>query len=412
MKVSVPYSYATLPSGLRVVHVARRTVAEYFGVAVKTGSRNDPAGLPGLAHFVEHTIFKGTECRRSHHIINRMERIGGELNAYTTKEGTTVYTVYPCGHTARAAELVADLVIRSVFPESELEKEKEVVAEEIDSYLDTPSEAVFDDFEDNVFAGTTLGHNILGSAAALKAMTSQDCRSFLTGHYAADEMVAFYLGPMNPDRLFRLVERYFSDLPTTALSQDVSLQHFQYSPTTIRRDSLNTHQAHTVIGCPIPGMYSESRYAFSLLSNILGGPGMNSLLNIALRERRGLVYTVESSINLYTDCGLFNIYYGCDPVDNDRCSGLIARQLDELAEKPLTERAISMAKRQYLGQLTVSSSSNEQTALSAARSTLFRGKAPDMEQTVRIISALTPADIREAAVTLADKSLRTSLTLG
>lgn len=410
MKATSPYTCLQLSNGLRIVHVARRTVAEYFGVTVRAGSRNNPADKPGMAHFVEHTIFKGTTRRRSHHIINRMERIGGELNAYTTKETTTVYTVFPSGHLKRAVELVADLVINSTFPTAEINKEKEVIADEIESYLDTPSEAVYDDFEDLVFKNSSLGHNILGTRDALATFTSADCRDFLTSRYTASEMVVFYLGPCSPERLQTHVESFFAGIRDGS-APDIDTSAPPSPPFNIRRANMATHQAHTIIGATLPGLYSDQRFAYNLLNNILGGPGMNSLLNINLRERRGLVYAVESSLNLYTDHGLMSIYYGCDPADSDRCYSLVKKQIIDLAEKPLSDRALSMAKRQYLGQLKVASSSNEQTALSAARTCLFRNRVVDNDTIAAHIEAITPEVLRQIAESLISGNL-SSLTFG
>jgi predicted Zn-dependent peptidase len=404
------YSYHTTPNGLRIVHISAATNVEYCGIATRVGSRDEDADSYGMAHFVEHTIFKGTTSRRSCHIINRMERIGGELNAYTTKEETYVYSIFPAGHLQRAVDLIADLAINSQFPDAELDKEREVVAEEIDSYLDSPSEAVYDDFEDLFYAGTPLGHNILGTTDALKTFNSSRCQEFLNAHYHAENMVFFYLGPQSADKVFKLVERYFAPLPSSANTR-ASAKAKVAARFDRRNEEGDNHQAHNIIGAEVDNLNSERRHTFALLNNILGGPGMNSRLNVELRERRGLVYTVDSSLSLYCDTGLLSIYFGCNPDDVDRCRRLIDKELTTLAETQLTQRALDTARKQYLGQLIVASASNEQTALSTARATLFHGRALTATQIIATINDITPSALREAATAIAPERC-SILTLG
>ena len=288
--------YETLPNGLAMVHVATMSQVAWCGLAVNAGSRDEDEGQYGLAHFVEHTIFKGTLHRRSWHILNRMESVGGELNAYTTKEGTMLYSVFPERHLKRAIDLLADLVQWSVFPQEELDRERDVVLEEAASYRDTPSDAVFDDFEDLMFVGSQLGHNILGVKEDLERLTSEDCMRYLKTLYVPTNMVFFSVGPERPERVFSMVERYFG-----AMSHSVAERHRSVPPTVApfkQVIEIGTHQAHTVVGARVPDRNSHLRYAVMLLNNILGGPGMNSLLNVELRERRGYVYSVESTLTM------------------------------------------------------------------------------------------------------------------
>ncbi|MBQ9076882.1 MAG: insulinase family protein [Muribaculaceae bacterium] len=387
--------YCTLPSGLRIVHRYSDSPVEYCGVAVNVGSRDETVVQHGLAHFVEHTIFKGTARRRSWHIINRMESIGGELNAYTTKEETMLYSVFPNGYLGRALELIADLVTSSQFPETELAKEREVVADEINSYLDTPSEAIFDDYEDLLFAGSSLGHNILGSVESLSGFTSDVCRDYLDSHYTSGNMVLFYMGRTTPERLMKYVETYLSGLlagERTGRVVNVPVN----APFDLRRETGN-HQCHTVIGARLPGMYSELRYPIALLTNIVGGPGMNSLLNVSLRERRGLVYTVDASSSMFTDVGEFTIYFGCDAEDIKTCRRIVLNHLDSMASSQMPVRRLEAAKKQYLGQLTVASDNKEQMALSTARATLYHGRVATAEEITERIMAITPESLREVA---------------
>lgn len=392
-------SYHTSPSGMRMVHLrVPGSAVGYCGVAVRAGSRDEGCDRRGLAHFVEHTIFKGTSKRSPWHIINRMEAVGGELNAYTTKEETTVYSVFPSGNLPRAAELIADLVADSRFPERELAKEREVVADEIDSYLDSPSEAVFDDFEDLIFAGSDLGHNILGDREALATFTSDVCREYLRTRYVPADMVAFYAGNLAPERVFACLEQKFAHVsgtpaPSTRRAPEV------LPPFDVVRN-IDSHQCHTIMGARTGGFDSPDRYALALITNILGGPGMNSLLNVALRERRGLVYSVEASTGLFSDCGSMAIYYGCDPSDDALCRKLVTDTVSRVADGFITPRRLEMAKKQYLGQLVIASENIENRILGIARRLLYRHEAYTAAQTAEAIRAVTPARIAGLAESL------------
>jgi predicted Zn-dependent peptidase len=370
-------------------------VLEYFGVAVNSGSRDEQSDRFGLAHFVEHTIFKGTTRRRACHIINRMESVGGDLNAFTSKEETNVYSVFPRGNLSRAIDLIADLLENSQFPQKEIDKEREVVRDEIDSYLDTPSEAVYDDFEDLFYQGSQLGHNILGTDQSLDSFSPEVCRDYLTSNFYGERMVAYYLGPESPERVLAKVNRGFEALRREGdpLHRIAPVRQPQFD---IRRE-IDSHQSHTVIGAHLPGVKSDQRYAIALVTNLLGGPGMNSRLNISLRERRGLVYTVEASTTIFSDCGLFNVYFGCDPDDRDRCLELVWRELNNLAANPITPRALAAAKKQYVGQMLVASESLEQTILSAGRSLLLTDEIHTSKEVEEAINRVTVEDVARVA---------------
>ena len=399
--------YETLPNGLAMVHVATMSQVAWCGLAVNAGSRDEDEGQYGLAHFVEHTIFKGTLHRRSWHILNRMESVGGELNAYTTKEGTMLYSVFPEQHLKRAIDLLADLVQWSVFPQEELDRERDVVLEEAASYRDTPSDAVFDDFEDLMFVGSQLGHNILGVKEDLERLTSEDCMRYLKTLYVPTNMVFFSVGPERPERVFRMVERYFG-----SMSHSVAERHRSVPPTVApfkQVIEIGTHQAHTVVGARVPDRNSPLRYAVMLLNNILGGPGMNSLLNVELRERRGYVYSVESTLTLLSDCGWISIYLGCDPNDVRSSMRVIDRITNRLSNELLPERRLDAYKRQYCGQLVVAADSAEFLAMNAGRGLLYRGQVATPDETIARIQAVTPEDIAQAAAYLSAEKL-SSLT--
>lgn len=387
-----------LSCGMRLVCCRMPLVLEYFGVAVNAGSRDERIGEFGLAHFVEHTIFKGTSRRRSCHIRNRMEMVGGDLNAFTSKEETNIYSVFPKGNLSRAVDLISDLLIDSQFPAVEIDKERDVVKDEIDSYLDSPSEAVYDDFEDLFFKGNQLGHNILGTDNDLETFSTDVCRRYLIENFHGGRMVAYYLGPEAPKRVFEKVSRGFAGMRADGLPlnrrKPVRLPNFNV------RQQIETHQSHTVIGSALPGLGCAQRDAIALVTNILGGPGMNSRLNIALREKRGLVYTVEASTTMFSDCGLFNIYFGCDPDDRDRCLDLVWRELSSLATNSMTPRMLTAAKKQYLGQMLVASENLEQMILSTGRALLMTGRVRTRCEMEQAVDAISLDDVAEVAAML------------
>ena len=399
--------YHTLPNGLRLVHVSATTQVAWCGLAVNAGSRDERDGQHGLAHFVEHTIFKGTEHRRAWHILNRMERVGGELNAYTTKEGTMLYSVFPHQHLSRAVDLLADLVQWSVFPQEELDRERDVVLEEAASYRDTPSDAVYDDFEDLLLAGSELGHNILGKKEDLENLTREDCMRYLKTLYVPGNMAFFSVGPERPERVFGLAEKCFGGM-THAIAPRQRLVPARNAPfrQTIQ---IGTHQAHTIVGARVPDMNHPLRHALMLLNNILGGPGMNSLLNVELRERRGYVYTVESTLTLLSDCGWMEIYLGCDPDDVRSSLHVIERITSRLSQDLLPERRLEAYKKQYCGQLVVAADSTEFMAMRAGRGLLYHGAVATIDDTISRIRAVTPDQIAQAAAYLKSDCL-SSLT--
>lgn len=389
------YTIFTLDNGLRAVCRQTDGLVSYIGVVVNAGSRDEAPGLHGLAHFVEHTIFKGTERRRSWQVSSRMESIGGELNAYTSKEETMIYTNAPAGYEERAVELIADLISSSVFPEDEIDRERDVVVEEINSYLDSPSDSVYDEFEELAYAGSGLAHNILGTPESVKSLSGEDCRRFVRTHYTPSEMVVYCCGPEKPDKMKRLVDKYFGALHFPDVSRTriapPAMEVFD-----LHRDRGN-HQANTVIGARVFGRRDPRRYALFLLNNYLGGPCMNSRLNRELREKRGYVYTVDSSVSLMSDSGLMIIYYGCDPSAVGKCRKIIFSEIERLAQSEMPWSSFEKIKRQYCGQLLVSSDHKENRAMSLAKSLMYYGCIHDISTMARNISEVTPSQMREVA---------------
>lgn len=395
-----PVEIHTLGNGLRVASEHTEGNVAYIGVLVNAGSRDDEEGLDGLAHFVEHTIFKGTPKRRSWHVSNRMELIGGELNAYTTKEEIMLYTNAPAGFEERAIELLADLITNASFPQAEIDRERSVVLEEIFSYHDNAAFAVFDEFDELFFKGARLAHNILGYEDSVSKISGIDCRNFLIKHFTPANLVMYCSTPTDPQKCLRLIEKYFGSLsrPMTSLdrTRPVSEPSFDISK---KRDN---HQANVVIGCPIFSQNDPRRFALYLYSNMLGGAAMNSRLNQELRERRGLVYTVESSLSLYSDTGTFQIYFGTETKKIERCTELIRREIEKFATSPLSDRAFARARRQLCGQLLVSGENRENCAMSLAKSLMRHGEIHDNLYSSKMIMETTPSELLEIARLIAD----------
>ncbi|MBD5371079.1 MAG: insulinase family protein [Bacteroides sp.] len=398
-----PYEIFTLSNGMRAVVRQTDSPVSYIGVVINAGSRDEPADRQGLAHFVEHTIFKGTSSRKSWHISNRMECIGGELNAYTSKEETMLYTNAPAGHAERAIELLSDIIADSRFPSRELDMEREVVIDEINSYLDSPSESVYDEFEERAYAGSALAHNILGTPESVRSLSSTDCRGFLDRHYTPANMVAYISDPGDPARLATLLEKHFGALGFPGgTPQRATPPPMQAFDDTVSRDG---HQAHTVMGYRVFGRRDPRRFPLFLLNNHLGGPCMNSRLNQELRDKRGLVYTVDSSVALMSDTGLLQIYFGCDRKDIPRCRRLIGRELERLASDRLSDRAFRSIVNQYCGQMIVSSDNRENMAMSMGKSLQFFGHVVEMQEVDRALRDVTPEQLRDLAAEIASSPL-------
>ena len=366
------YHTHTLSNGLRIIHAQNQSAVAYCGYAIDAGTRDEAENEQGMAHFVEHLIFKGTQKRHSWHILNRMEHVGGDLNAYTNKEETVVYSAFLVEHFPRAVELLTDIVFHSTYPQAEIDKEVEVIIDEIQSYEDTPSELIFDDFEELVFPNHPLGRNILGKPELLRQFKSEDALRFTNRYYRPDQMVFFVQGNVDFKRVVRLLEKAVSDIPATVTDRN-RFKPELYIPQnkTIHRD---THQAHVMIGCRSYDTHDKKRTALYLLNNILGGPGMNSRLNVALRERSGLVYNVEANLTSYTDTGIFSIYFGTDQEDVKRCIRLVHKELKRLREKPLSSTQLATAQKQIIGQIGVATDNFENNALNMAKTYLHYNK--------------------------------------
>ncbi len=392
------YTTYALPNGLRMIHMPAQSPVAYCGYAVNAGARDEEPQEHGLAHFVEHMIFKGTEHHKANYILNRIESVGGELNAYTTKEETFVYSIFMKEHFLRAFDLLTDLVFYSSFPEIEIEKEKDVILDEINSYEDSPSELIFDDFENLLYKEHALGHNILGEEETLERFSTTTGKSFMNRYYTPGNMVFFSMGDIPFNKIVKWAESLFSTLPAHSSPQKRKV------PTLSSASSLTmskeTHQAHVMIGSHAFSMFDEKRIPMFLLNNIIGGPGMNNRLNVSLREHNGLVYSVESNITSYTDTGLFSIYFGTDPKNKEKAIRLVHREIEKLHETKLTEKQLTAAKKQALGQLGVSIDNREGLFLNMGKSFLHYNFFASMEEVFNQINDITAEGILDIAQTV------------
>ena len=400
------YETHTLSNGIRLLHVPAASSVVYCGFVVNAGTRDERSDEQGMAHFVEHMLFKGTEHRKSWQVISRLESFGGQIDAYTTKEETYIYATVPQAQTERAVELLADIVLHSTFPATELEHERGVVVEEILLYNDSPAELVYDDFEDLLFGGSSLGHNILGNEASLQTIDAAKMRTFVQRCYTTDSLVFYLFGQVDFAKMVRWAERYFA-VPATHRAF-VRQQPTAYAPQTLRQRR-DTFQTHCVLGNRAYHLTHDDRFALLLLNNILGGPNMSSRLNMAVRERNGLAYTIESNLTSYVDTGVWNIYFGCDQGSEKRCMRLIDNELRRLQETPLTERQLHKAKCQLDGQMLISDENRENLILSMAKSFLQVGYCLSNAEMHEQIAAVSAEKLQQVAADIFAFDKRTTL---
>lgn len=404
------YNTATLDNGLRAIHCPSASPVVYCGYEVCAGTRDEKEGEEGMAHFCEHTTFKGTRHRSAMQILNRLESVGGDLNAFTNKEDTVYYSAILKDHFPRAVDLLTDIVFGSTYPQAEIDKEVEVICDEIESYNDSPAELIFDDFENAIFAGHPLGHNILGSADILRTYTTADALRFTQRYYRPENTVFFVYGDVDFKSVVRQLKRATSAFPAAQPLIDVtpSITLPPYQPQHIVHDK-GTHQAHVMVGNRAYSAHDANRLPLYLLNNILGGPGMNARLNISLRERNALVYTVESSMVSYSDTGLWCTYFGCDPKDVKKCLRLVRRELDRVMDRPLSESQLKAAKRQIKGQIGVACDNRESFALDFGKAFLHYGWLKDVEKLMADIDNVTAREIQQAALDIFDPDRMTTL---
>ena len=453
------YNTYTLDNGLRIIHLPSDSQVVYCGYQINAGTRNEEPGEEGLAHFCEHVTFKGTERRKAWHILNCLESVGGDLNAYTNKEGTVYYSAILKEHIARAVDLLSDIVFHSVYPQAEIDKEVEVICDEIESYNDSPAELIYDEFENILFKGSPLGHNILGTAEQVRAFKTEDALRFTRKLYRPDNAIFFAYGDIDFKKLVKLIQKALGECPKgreLACSADCKSAETpteeriaEKTPTKERITEetptgetpteemeagdanhkvqsskfnvqskvagqtivmqKNTHQAHVMIGTQAYDVNDDRRMPLYLLNNMLGGPGMNAKLNLALREHNGLVYTVESTMVAYGDTGTWSIYFGCDEHDVKRCLHLVRKELDKFMQKPLSDAQLKAAKKQIKGQIGVACDNRENFALDFGKSFLHYGWEKNVDRLYEQVDEITAAQIQAVAQELFDKDRLTTL---
>ena len=453
------YNTYTLDNGLRIIHLPSDSQVVYCGYQINAGTRNEEPGEEGLAHFCEHVTFKGTERRKAWHILNCLESVGGDLNAYTNKEGTVYYSAILKEHIARAVDLLSDIVFHSVYPQAEIDKEVEVICDEIESYNDSPAELIYDEFENILFKGSPLGHNILGTAEQVRAFKTEDALRFTRKLYRPDNAIFFAYGDIDFKKLVKLIQKALGECPKgreLACSADCKSAETpteeriaEKTPTEERITEetptgetpteemeagdanhkvqsskfnvqskvagqtivmqKNTHQAHVMIGTRAYDVNDDRRMPLYLLNNMLGGPGMNAKLNLALREHNGLVYTVESTMVAYGDTGTWSIYFGCDEHDVKRCLRLVRKELDKFMQKPLSDAQLKAAKKQIKGQIGVACDNRENFALDFGKSFLHYGWEKNVDRLYEQVDEITATQIQAVAQELFDKDRLTTL---
>ena len=411
------YNTYTLDNGLRIIHLPSDSKVVYCGYQINAGTRDEEPGEEGLAHFCEHVTFKGTERRKAWHILNCLESVGGDLNAYTNKEGTVYYAAILKEHIARAVDLLSDIVFHSTYPQQEIDKEVEVICDEIESYNDSPAELIYDEFENILFKENSMGHNILGTAEQVRQFTTEDALRFTRKLYRPDNAVFFAYGDIDFKKLVTLLKRSVGSEELRVKNEEFNSREEERmkgeksnSPKgqTIVMEK-HTHQAHVMIGTQAYDVHDDRRMPLYLLNNILGGPGMNAKLNLALREHNGLVYTVESTMVAYGDTGTWSIYFGCDEHDVKRCLRLVRKELDKFMEKPLSDAQLRAAKKQIKGQIGVACDNRENFALDFGKSFLHYGWEKNVDRLYEQVDAITAQQMQAVAQELFDEHRLTTL---
>ncbi|MDR0414979.1 MAG: insulinase family protein [Prevotellaceae bacterium] len=397
----------TLSNGLRFVHKRVKSAVAYCGLTVNVGTRDELEHEHGMAHFLEHMFFKGTKKRSSLRISSLLESRGGDLNAFTTKEETAVHAVVLRGDLSKAFDIISDIVFNPTFPPAELEKEKAVVCDEINLYLDNPSDTIFDEFEKMMFPASSLGRSILGSASSLYSFSQQGVQSFVNRCYTTDRMVFSSVGSFGVERVARLAAKYFAHLPgSVAQIRREPLSGYSVFGKECRK---STHQAHCLLGNRAFDYAHDSRFALHLLVNLLGGPSQNSRLSLALRETHGLAYGVEVASTLYSDCGVTTVYFGTEKNSVEKCLRVVDEELEKLRSDKLTPAQLRLAKRQMLGQILIGSESNEHTMLNMGKSLLAYGKVNSSKEIEERIRAVTAEQVQELACEIFNPKKMSSL---
>ncbi|NOU48409.1 MAG: insulinase family protein [Bacteroidales bacterium] len=394
-ETSQQYQYFRFPNGIRLIHRESAGAVAHAGLMIDTGTRDELPGENGMAHLIEHMMFKGTKKRKAYHVLSRLEHIGGDLNAFTTKEETCIHASFISPYYERVIELFSDIFFHSTFPEQELEKEKDVIIDEIKSYKDSPAEEILDEFENLLFHGHPIGRNILGSEENLLKFTRNDIVQFIHNNYSTEKIVIASVGTIKFEVLKKLINKYFEGIGAVTVSsnREVFLGYEPGSRTEIRHNYLS----HCMIGNVAYNRKDPKKHALILLNNILGGQGLNSRLNLNIREKYGFTYTIESQFSSYSDTGMFAVYFGTDPKSVSRTISLVHKELEKLRNEKIGSLQLHRAKLQLIGQLAINFESGLTEMLSIARSHLLFDKVDNMEEVIRKINNLTAEQLLEAA---------------
>ena len=401
------YNFLELKNGIRIIHRPVKSDVAHCGFIVKTGSRDENIDENGITHFIEHAIFKGTKKRKAYHILNRIDNVGGEINAFTTKEQTSIYASFTKPHLERALELLSDILFNSTYPAEELKKEKDVIIDEINSYLDSPYEQIYDDFEELIFNNHPLGGNILGTIDSVKTIDKKKILKFISKNYLTNQIVFSVVGDFPFSKIKKLCEKYLNEIPEKTKSK--SRLPFKTYKTVHKEFKKDVYQNHCLIGNVAYGAHHKHKNGFILLNNILGGPAMNSRLNMGIREKYGFTYNIESSYTVFSDIGLFYLYLGTDPKHIEKSIKLVHRELKILREKKISSAQLQKAKQQIIGQITLSEENNCNVMLGMGKSLLLYNKVDDLKDTFDKINTLTQGELHEIANEVFDKNQLSSL---
>ena len=389
------FHHHQLENGIRIVHKKTTGAVAHCGLIIKGGSRDEAEQEQGLAHFIEHVIFKGTSKRKAYHILSRMEDVGGELNAFTTKEETCIYSSFMPEYYSRALELLSDITFNSIFPKKELEKEKIVVLDEINYYKDNPSELIFDEFEEQVFSNHSLGKNILGTPKHIQSFDKKMIEDFMHKNYLTHEIIISSVGNISMSKLIKVIENHFANIPKKDLKREENtFSNYRKKEMEVERKGF---QSHCILGTEAYGVNHPKKTALILLNNILGGPGMNSRLNLAIREKYGFTYSIESNYTSYSDTGIFSIYLASDNDKMNKSIKLAKRELIKFCEKPLGTLQLKKAKQQLIGQIAIGQESEVNLMLAMGKSMLLYNKVDTFELVKNKIENVTSEELVNVA---------------
>ncbi|WP_079702994.1 M16 family metallopeptidase [Daejeonella lutea] len=401
------YQVHALQNGIRILHKPTASNISHACIIVNAGSRDEANSKDGLAHFIEHLLFKKTERRNTNQILNRLELVGADLNAYTTKEYTCIHASFLKPHLERSLDLFEDIVFHSVFPEDEMVKEKDVILDEISSYHDQPDEAINDDFEDLLFDGHPLGRNILGTAQSVRSFSQKDIFDFIGENYSTDEIIIGICGDYDFKTLIRVSEKIFSKIPGNKTQRErIKVNSYKAKEFRFKKP---INQSHCVIGNRSFAMHHEYKTGFLLLNNLLGGTGMSSRLNLEIREKHGIAYTIESNYSPMSDTGIFSIYFGTDPDKLPKALQLVERELKKLRDNKIGPLQLRQAKQKFIGQIALGEENRMGLLISMTKSLLDYGRVDSLEEVFNKINAVTAHQLQEIANQMFEPTLLSRL---